>query len=61
MGHEGGFRIFNSDIFKNTFNRDFEGGISIVEMLYKCNILAIVGGGTSPKYNPDKVMLWDDN
>jgi hypothetical protein len=55
-----GFRIFNVEPFQEMFYRPC-GGVRIVEMMFRTNIIALVGGGPSPKYPPHKVIIWDDH
>lgn len=61
LGTETGFCIYNSLPFKDSFIRNMNGGIGIIEMLNRSNILALVGGGKNPKYAKNKLIIWDDH
>lgn len=60
VGTETGFKVFKCSPFKELFAREFGSGIGIVEMINRTNILAIVGGGKTPRYPKNKLMIWDD-
>eukprot|EP00927_Polykrikos_kofoidii_P021975 TRINITY_DN20652_c0_g1_i1.p1 TRINITY_DN20652_c0_g1~~TRINITY_DN20652_c0_g1_i1.p1 ORF type:complete len:410 (+),score=34.03 TRINITY_DN20652_c0_g1_i1:123-1352(+) len=61
-GTETGFRVYSTDPFRLMHRRDFEhgGGLGVVAMLFRTNILALAGGGKTPRFQPNKVILWDD-
>ena len=60
IGAENGFKIINVSPFLDLYYKDMKGGIGIIEMLYKSNILALAGGGKNPKYNLNEFVLWDE-
>ena len=60
IGTEMGFKIYQIFPFKSPIERIMNGGIGVVEMLYKSNFLALLGGGKLPKFNNNKLVIWDD-
>eukprot|EP00906_Rhabdomonas_costata_P004916 RCo007371 len=60
VGTNTGFRIYASEDFGKLKITHLYGGIGIVEMLYRSNIMALVGGGKTPAFPQMKVIIWDD-
>ncbi|MCO5566773.1 hypothetical protein L7F22_020453 [Adiantum nelumboides] len=65
-GNALGFRVYDCYPFKRASCRESSdhegpGGIAIVELLFRSHVLALVGGGPTPRYSPNKVMIWDDH
>lgn len=73
VGLENGYRVYSVDSLRElhrqgnwhicyyniTIEYD-EGGIGLIELLDRSNIIALVGGGQKPRFAPNKVMLWDN-
>ena len=60
IGTNNGFGVYYVSPLKLNFFRNLNGGIGIVEMLNNSNIFCLVGGGSSPKYAQNKLLIWDD-
>lgn len=62
VGTTTGFSVHN--LHPNYFvsvNRELSGGIGIVEMLFRCNLMVLVGGGPNPQAPPHRVLIFDDH
>jgi WD repeat-containing protein 45 len=35
-------------------------GLSIAQMVFRSSLHCLVGGGPSPRFPPNKVMIWED-
>lgn len=63
IGTKEGFELFNLAPFQSSVSRQNLGkSLAHVEMLFRCNILALVGGGDDNPYAPShRVLIWDDH
>lgn len=60
VGLEYGFRVYGLYPFHIKADRVLSGGIGILSMLFQSNIFALVGGGSKPIADTNKLLLWDD-
>jgi WD40 repeat protein len=60
---ESGLKIYNVEPLTEKLHLAQEqvGSIAHVEMLYRTNLIAIIGGGTNPKYTTYSVLVLDDS
>lgn len=62
IGTDSGFSVHNlHPQYAVSVDRPLQGGIGLVEMLFRCNLMALVGGGPSPQAPPHRVLIWDDH
>ncbi|CCA71710.1 hypothetical protein PIIN_05645 [Serendipita indica DSM 11827] len=56
-----GFAVYRSNPLTLVRKREVTGGtLSIILPLHSTSLLFLVGGGGSPRYAPNKVIVWDD-
>ena len=58
MGTASGFHIYNTDPLREKEAQDWGRRIRLLEMLFRCNYVALVGDGG--EFAPNKVYIWDD-
>ncbi|KAI0536864.1 WD40 repeat-like protein [Xylaria digitata] len=61
VGLDSGFCIFLASTCQVQTARVFNAGLGLVQMMGNANYLALVGGGRSPKFPQNKVIIWDDS
>eukprot|EP00548_Thalassiothrix_antarctica_P018642 CAMPEP_0194191642 /NCGR_PEP_ID=MMETSP0154-20130528/67467_1 /TAXON_ID=1049557 /ORGANISM="Thalassiothrix antarctica, Strain L6-D1" /LENGTH=265 /DNA_ID=CAMNT_0038914447 /DNA_START=106 /DNA_END=900 /DNA_ORIENTATION=+ len=61
LGTQDGFEIFNLSPFQSSVKRELGKSLGKVEMLFRCNLIALVGGGSNPYTPSHRVLIWDDH
>lgn len=59
---ESGLRIYNVDplVEKAHYDVDVMGSIAHCEMLHRTNLLAVISGGSRPRFACNTVLIYDD-
>ncbi|CAM9959666.1 unnamed protein product [Lampetra planeri] len=59
---ESGVKVFNVDPLAQKAHIDQEqvGSVGLAEVLRRSNLIAIVGGGSLPRFAENSVLIWDD-
>eukprot|EP00545_Synedropsis_sp_CCMP1620_P000496 CAMPEP_0119005104 /NCGR_PEP_ID=MMETSP1176-20130426/1528_1 /TAXON_ID=265551 /ORGANISM="Synedropsis recta cf, Strain CCMP1620" /LENGTH=561 /DNA_ID=CAMNT_0006956873 /DNA_START=237 /DNA_END=1922 /DNA_ORIENTATION=- len=61
IGTTEGFRIYNLAPFTASVNRPLAGSLGKVEMLFRCNLLALVGGSSGDSTHPESMTAAGGN
>ncbi|KAG5890404.1 hypothetical protein JTB14_026286 [Gonioctena quinquepunctata] len=59
---ESGVRIYNVEplVEKSHYDNEMVGSVSQCEMLFRTNLLAVVSGGSRPKFADNVLLIYDD-
>ena len=60
VGTTNGFWIFSIEPFQMRIRRIIEGGVRVVQMVGKSNLILLIPTGEDPRYPSNSVLLWDD-
>lgn len=60
VGTDIGFQIYQTNPLNIVISRQLNGGIGLVKILEKSNLICLVGGGQYPRFAPNKLIIWDD-
>lgn len=60
---ERGLRVYNVDplVQKLCLSTETVGSVACAEMLFRSNIIALVGGGSIPRFDEKAVQIWDES
>ena len=61
IGTDNGFIIYKTYPLSEPYQRNLNGGIGVVEMVNNSNFLLLIGGGETPRFGKNTLVIWDDH